>query len=331
MTTKSKSSRFERQMMTTPQQIAALQIFGYDDCEARFLCIAALQSGYFLRRQYLTFIDGAKGSKDIALLNKLKGHQHCRVLIFRHSRMVYHLSAKPIYDSLGEKDNRNRREHQPITIKNRIMALDFVLANPDHRYLATEREKRDYFTRERQIAPEDLPIRWYESPRGVPASAKYFADKYPIFIADRPEGKDQMHFCYVDEGTQDIDRFTTYLRQYSRLFAALGDFRVIYVAQHDRLFAKAHHVFDELCKPAKHLNAASGPLSQELLDYFEMRREYEAKDFSRFDTARLIRYREAKNRFAGADYEGLYSRWLEAGNAVFVSNRDAGHDPKEAR
>src|SRR5207247_661460 len=97
-----------------------------------------------------------------------------------------------------------------------------------------------------------------------------------------------VHFSYVDEGTQDIDRFGTYVRQYSRLFAALGDFRVIYVAQSDRLFAKARRVFDELLKPATRVNAADDQQARELLEYFAMRREYEAKDFSRFDTARLI-------------------------------------------
>src|SRR5262245_60620253 len=104
------------------------------------------------------------GSKDVALLDRLKSIGHCSVLALRQGRMVYHLSAKPLYDALGEKDNRNRREHQPTTIKNRIMALDFVLEHPANRYLETERERLDYFTRERKIAPENLPTRWYESP-----------------------------------------------------------------------------------------------------------------------------------------------------------------------
>src|SRR2546425_4362 len=163
--------------MPTPERMAALQTFGYDPGEARFLCIAALQSGYFVRRQYLAFLGGTKGSRDVVLLNKLKVNQHCRVLVFRHSRMVYHLSAKPLYDALGEKDNRNRREHQPTTIKNKLMGLDFVLDHPQHEYLATEREKLDYFVGSLKIAPEVLPTRWYESARGHGTTAKHFVDK----------------------------------------------------------------------------------------------------------------------------------------------------------
>ena len=99
--------------MTPLERIEGLQNFGYDLEEARFLCTAALHSGFFLRRHFLSFINGMKGWKDVVLLNKLKANGHCRVTFFRHSRMVYHLSAKPLYEALGEKDNRNRREHQP--------------------------------------------------------------------------------------------------------------------------------------------------------------------------------------------------------------------------
>src|SRR5437899_2204552 len=34
------------------ERVEALQKFGYEHNEAEFLCFAALQSGYFLRRQY---------------------------------------------------------------------------------------------------------------------------------------------------------------------------------------------------------------------------------------------------------------------------------------
>src|SRR5215831_10943306 len=133
--------------MTTPERMKALQCLGYELNEARFLCIAALQSGYFLRRQFLFFTGGTKGWKDVTFLNKLRLNRHCRVTVYRHNRMVYHLSAKPLYDALGEKDNRNRREHQPSTIKNKIMGLDFVLEHSTYQYLATEHEKLDYFVR----------------------------------------------------------------------------------------------------------------------------------------------------------------------------------------
>src|SRR5260370_4203300 len=214
--------------MTNEERIRALQRFGYDADEAQFLCIAALQSGYFLRRQFLGFIQGTKGWKDVALVNKLKANQHCRITMYRHNRMVYHLSAKPLYEALGERDNRNRRERQPSTIKNKLMGLDFVLDHPQYDYLATEREKLDYFLGTLKLAPEILPTRWYESARGRGSTAKHFVDKYPMFSS---EATPVVHFCYVHEGIQTTDGFATYLSQYSPLLCALPDFRAISIAQ----------------------------------------------------------------------------------------------------
>src|SRR6266852_4032573 len=201
--------------MTNEQRVTALQLFGYDADEAQFLCTAALHSGYFLRRQFLNFIRGTKGWKDVALVNKLKANQHCRITMYRHNRMVYHLSAKPLYDALGERDNRNRRERQPSTIKNKLMGLDFVLDHPQYEYLATEREKLDHFLGTLKLAPENLPTRWYQSPRGRGTTAKHFVDKSPMFLSVPPNGTAPVaHFCYVDEGLQSTDGFATYVSQY---------------------------------------------------------------------------------------------------------------------
>jgi len=316
--------------MTTPERIKALQNFGYDPEEGRFLCVAALQSGYFLRRQFLFFIGGTKGWKDVVLLNKLRMNRHCRVTVYRHNRMVYHLSAKPLYQALGEKDNRNRREHQPSTIKNKIMGLDFVLEHSTYRYLAAEQEKLDYFVRALKIPPEDLPTRRYESPRRREATAKHFVDKYPIFLSAGPGGTvPVVHFCYVDEGLQSTDRFETFLKQYSRLFRALPDFRVIYIAQHDGLFESARRVFEKFWQGETAQGVPAGPDTRPLFDYFEMRQEHEARDFSRFDTARLIRYREAKKQFAGEHYEELYTQWKAGGRAAVLAILSPGQDLKE--
>jgi hypothetical protein len=313
--------------MTARERIEALQCFGYDPQDARFLSLAALHSGYFLRRQHLSFIQGTKGWKDVALIRKLKSNRHCRIHVFRHNRMVYHLFSKPFYAALGEENNRNRREHQPSTIKNKLMGLDFVLENPAHEYLTTEHEKVAYFTLTLNIAPEDLPVRWYES-SNQKATAKHFADKYPIFVAETARDRTPLaHFCYVDEGLQSTDRFATFLSQYSRLFASLSDYRVIYVAGNSRLFEAAGSTFEKFL-------AAQGmvpvdPKTRELLDYFEMRKRFESRDFSGLDTARIIRFRDEKKRFAGEGYETLYRQWQAGGTAAIVAVLHPGNADRE--
>lgn len=317
--------------MITQERINALQRFRYDRDEARFLCIVALHSGYFLRRQFLSFIGGTKGWKDVTLLAKLKANRHCRANVYRHNRMIYHLSAKPIYDALGEKDNRNRRERQPSTIKNKIMGLDFVLEHPDYQYLATEREKLDYFVGTLKFAAEDLPTRWYESPRGRGSTAKHFVDKYPMFLSSALGGAAPVvHFCYVDEGAQTTDGFATYLDQYGRLLAALSDFRVIYVAEPSILFESVRQVFEKFSSRQGLQGNSASPVTRRLLDYFEARRDHEARDYSRFDTARLIRYREQKKQFAGEQYDAFYRHFETGGKTTVLAMLEPGIDPKGA-
>jgi hypothetical protein len=317
--------------MTTPERAAALQNFGYNTEESRFLCLAALHSGYFVRRQFLSFTSGAKGWKDVALVNKLKVNKHCRVTAYRHNRMVYHLSAKPLYDALGEKDNRNRRERQPSTIKSKLMGLDFVLDHPQYEYLATEQEKLDYFLGMVKIAPEILPTRWYESTRGHGATAKHFVDKYPMFLSVPPGGATSVvHFSYVDEGMQTTDGFATYLSQYSRLLSRLSDYRVIYVAQHSGLRGSAQRVFDAFSgRESQELGAPLDPVIRQLLEHFAARHQYEARDFSQFDTAALIRYRDEKKQFAGERYEVLYRHWEAGGAGAVLAVLNPGQEPEK--
>ena len=316
--------------VTNEERVKALQSFGYDSEEARFLCVAALHSGYFLRRQYLGFIQGTKGWKDVALVNKLKANHHCRTTMFRQNRMVVHLSAKPLYDALGERDNRNRRERQPSTIKNKIMGLDFVLDHPQNDYLATEREKLDYFLGTLKLSPEILPTRLYPSPYWHGSTAKHFVDKYPMFLAVPYGGSAPVvHFCYVDEGLQSTDGFASHVSQYSRLWKMLPDWRVIYIAQHQGLLGSARRVFaafetQESGEAAAPIDAETG----ELLDYFEARRQYDARDFSQFDTAGLIRYREHKKRFTGGHVEALYEQWRAHGTGTVLQVLHPGEAAK---
>jgi hypothetical protein len=57
------------------------------------------------------------------------------------------------------------------------------------------------------------------------------------------------------------------------------------------------------------LPEAVGSEREPLLAYFKRRRAYEDRDFSGFDTAGLIRFREEKKRFAGEPYDTLFARW----------------------
>jgi hypothetical protein len=113
----------ENKNMTIEDQIGAIQALGYSRPEAQFLRLVALHSGYFVRRQFLRSFDCARGKRSKDFLDEMT-RGHARREVFREDRHIFRLQSRTIYEALGHDDNRNRREHQPSTVRLRLMALD---------------------------------------------------------------------------------------------------------------------------------------------------------------------------------------------------------------
>ena len=163
--------------MTPTERAAGLERLGYAANEARFLELAAVHGGYFLRRQCEAFEPGISER----LIEKVLAREDAKVMPFLSETLVYHLCRRPFYDAIGQEDNRNRREREPLTIKRKLMGVDVVLSRPGARFLATEEEKVAYFTIESGVALNQLPCRLFTARTGSKETRRYFVDKYPIF------------------------------------------------------------------------------------------------------------------------------------------------------
>ncbi len=299
------------------EALQRLKAYGYDEDEACFLCLAAQHSGYFVRRQFNALLGQARGGRAQRFVEKLLAHRHALSLRFGLNQIVYHVRAKALYGRLGQVDNRNRREKAPLTVKRKLMCLDFALAHRDKRFLTAEPEKVEYFVIERGVDLNLLPGREYQSRRSTEATARFFVDKLPIFL-DSLDASDPLspppvvHFVYVDEGAQSLEGFATYLRQYSPLLAAVRAFEVIYTATEPRWFAKAEAIFRRIFPTDGSARAQiASPEERELLDYFEARRKFETRNFAGLDAGRIIQFREQKRKFAGPRYKEMYREWTE--------------------
>jgi hypothetical protein len=302
--------------MTEPQRIEALKRLGYSQREAPFLCLTALHGGFFLRRQYCDFIAKEIGGTVATLAEKLLSQQHATAMTALNNTKIYHLGSRPLYTAIGETDNRNRREHSPAAVKSRLMGLDFVLAHRNHRYLATEREKVDYFSETLGIALSVLPYKLYLSRKTPSTATRYFVDKYPIFLSDNSptEPRAIPGFCFVDHGLATLSAFETYLTQYSALWLLLKNFQVIYVADSKRLFSAAERrflAFQYHLEGAR--NHADRPLTRRMLEHFESRFLYEGGDLASFSRDKLIQLRNETREFSEPKYQNLYERWKKVG------------------
>lgn len=318
--------------MTAGERIQALRRFGYSELEAAFLCLAALHGGYFLRRQYALFLGGKDGGNVTQLVQKGLANGHFRSSTWRQNTQLYHLCARPFYEALGQGENRNRRAREILTIKNKLMGFDFVLAHRRVQYLATEQEKVDYFTRTLKLDLSALPAKLYRSRQSSAATARYFVDKYPIFLspADEEAAPALVSFCFVDEGMVSLSRFESYLAQCRSLFGSLRGFHLVYIAAGDVHFGPAQRAFENFIRSDS--AASRGPFecpAGQLLEYFEARRLYENGQLASFDRAKLVQLRQARKEFSNEEHEALYARWKASGpaSAVEVAGSETARRP----
>ena len=314
-------------LMTDNERVLALRRYGYSEPEAAFLALAALHSGYFLRRQYARILDAKDGGKVGQLMERVLANAHAKTSTWRQNTQLYHLCARPLYEALGQGENRNRRARALLAIKNKIMGLDFVLAHRQHSYLATEQEKLDYFSRTLALDASCLPAKVYRAALSNVVTTRYFVEKYPMFLAPaaREAAPPVVTFCFVDEGAASLSGFETFLDHYRPLLASLPEFHLVYVADKEAWFQPAAQAFERF--QGQLHRVAPDPFMARMLEYFAMRRLYEAKEFSSFDRAKLIRFREDQREFSSQQHEALYTRWKTCGDhaisAVLAPERAA--------
>src|ERR1700730_16875768 len=146
-------------MTMTAFQREGLQILGYSKRESEFLFLVATHSGYFTNRQFKSFAQTESGSVSHAFIRKLLDRKHATYHAYRSGGRVYHLFARKVYQAIERENLRTRKKHELDYVKTRLVALDFVLENPQHRYLETEAEKVAFFEKEWGVNRETLPVK----------------------------------------------------------------------------------------------------------------------------------------------------------------------------
>jgi hypothetical protein len=296
--------------MTDAERIRALQGLGYDEREARFLAVAALHGGYFLRRQFESFAQLKRGRVSGEFLRKTVKAGHARVNVYANRTEVYHLFARPFYRAIAEEENRNRRSRPPLSIKAKLMALDYVLGHRSHHYLATEQEKVDYFVLTLGIDSSKLPAKTYPSGARELGTRRYFVEKYPLFLSTSPlSASPVVSLCYVDEGVLSTTGFESFLNRYRRLFTALRRFRLIYVAAEQLHLRSAERKFLHFCEELSFPERCR--LGGILGDYFWLRYLLDTSQWALLDTAGLNRLGDLTRRFRSSPMDQRFEDWKE--------------------
>ncbi len=276
-------------------QLANLRAFGYTQAEARFLYLVVTHSGYFTVRQFLDFSHARSGKRNARFVEKLFGLGHVSAQRYMRRSLVYHVRSRQLYEAIGKPHLRNRREHELDYIKTRLLALDFILANPEDSYFDTAEEKRRYLI-ERFKLSESL-----FSPSSEHGKAITFSEGFPLCVAyPAPDYMPVVTFTYVDPKHRNLDRYITHLRTYRPLFRQLPSFRFIYVSTAAGLQNEAAELFSFLVE-AKGLS--------DLARYFDVQTKWDNREYGLLTEDDLIFRHETGKRFNGEIFGTLFRLW----------------------
>lgn len=286
--------------MTGYDPIPWIQSVGYTEREASFLYLVAVHSGYFLRRQFDRFIDRHSGAIAQHFLKKARWMGHVVALDFGQHRHVYHLSHKNFYTLLEAPDSQNRRRKSDGEIKLRLMALDYVLSHLDENFLNSPEAKAQLFTEGLGISQKNLP-------RSGRYSQQPFADRVLIVCE---EGQKTPRFIFLDEGMRSMVRFEKFLSDYQRLFQALAEFELVYLADADTNFSAAIRLFGKSFlqsrTPDTHELYPKG--AEHLLAWFRVRARYDAETGG-LTMEDFLLLRDGNRLYTAPIHSELYAGW----------------------
>ena len=286
--------------------IPVLQSAGYTEREAAFLYLAALHSGYFLRRQYLRFIERGRGALAAQFLRRAFALGHIQSIACGQARFVYHLTSTEVYGAAGLGASHHRRLKSDATIKSRLMVLDFVLDHLGETLLDMETAKVSHFTETRGLSEAILP-----RSRGVA-----FAEEFPT-ILNKDGG---LSFSYIDEGALSGSGFEHFLDRYTSLFRALPGFELLYLSYSTQNFERARSLFVSKLADERPGTTATTPRGVDhLIDYLRVRRHADMKQAA-LSLSDLAVLRDGDAIYTSAEHQAL----LAAGDVERIRHRFIG-------
>jgi hypothetical protein len=289
-------------------RVSALREYGLTLRQREFLVAVMVHSGCFLERQYCDFTSTVRGQNSREFMARLVARGFARAVepgALRRGRL-YHVHHKPLYQAIGQADNRNRRLCTIGRMVERVMILDAVLGDHRRWWLSSEGDKRAFFDQTQQtgLRPEDYPhLAFGAAPR---KTIRCFPDKLPIGI--EKDDTSRFVFLYPLNRRVPVD-FRQFLIRHVELFRCLHHWTIRLLVP--RRFRKAVALYksavrEELWTP---LNPS---VSKSLETYFHERQEQGGHLGDPSD-----RYIAQEFRKQGMPkIQALYRAWRRAGDQV---------------
>jgi hypothetical protein len=289
-----------------PERVNAVAAFGFTERQARFLVRVLVHAGVFLERQYCTFAGVVHGQKSHDFVARLVRRGYATVITpgALHRGRLFHVQYKPLYEAIGEPNNRHRKPASLGRLVERLMILDAVLADTRYTWLGTEQDKLAYFILgllKTRLQKQEYPHLVYGE--GDNHTVRYFPDKLPIGV----EGDGGWRHVFLYLVTRDVPAdFRMFLHRHAELLRALPEWTIRLLIP--RRFRKAaalyrYAVRDEFATPLK-------PSTVQELEWFFQARHGQHRTAPPPD----LDLAAANRKFSAARFRALHRAWQHEGN-----------------
>ena len=193
---------------------AALAALGWTGADAEWLAFVCLQSGAFLRSQYLRYVGESHP------MHARRFVQRCRSIAVEvpwngSAFLVCRIVAQPVYRALGVEPIRHRPNATQALLARRLLAFDYVLEHRDRPWLPTEDDKVTALTAV-GVPAAVLPQRVYAGRQGRRGRTRYFVKTLPVALDATGSV-----FVYVQAGDESGVALRSWGESHAALWAAL--------------------------------------------------------------------------------------------------------------
>jgi hypothetical protein len=298
-------TRHELHDSIRPERIKAVMDFGFTEPQARFLLHVLVYSGVFIERQYRTFNGVKHGQKTKDFLANLVGRRYATAITpgKLHQGRLFHVQYKPLYEAIGEANNRNRRPASTGRFVERLMLLDAVIGDTKHWWLGTERDKVAYFD---DAFEQDYRLFYPKLTfgEGREKTVRYFPDKLPIGIA-----KDDRRHVFLFLVTRRVPSdFRAFLVRHADLLTSVDEWTIRILVPRRFWNAVALHRFAIRDTYVKRLT----PAEVEQFDWFCRVRRGQTTEPDPYRSLDLVK---AARKFGSARFRALERRWEQEGQS----------------
>ncbi len=292
----------------TKSRVDALADFGFTLRQREFLVTAMVHSGCFLERQYCAFTGTARGQNSREFMARLAVRGFVRVIEpgpVRQGRL-YHIHHKPLYEAIGQADNRNRRLRIVGRMVERVMILDAILGDRRCWWLspADDKWKFSCLMRDNYLRPEDYPHIAFGS--GRQQTIRCFPDKLPIGV--EKDNTSHLVFVYLVNRRLPVDFRQFLIRHVSLLrFVRTWTLRLLV----PRRFSKAVALYKAAIR--EELWTPMNPSVSKMLETYFPERQARGEHLGDPDERYI---REEFRKQGMLKIQALYRAWRRQGDGV---------------